>query len=179
MGKLYDTIASLNANITDLATCKKAKKLRRILLIVGGLLILICSVVLVICLINILRIGASTMGGMFSQSDTTGDTFVKIIPYLIAFLVCGLLLILGIYIFKAGFKILIGTAGTKLVDKSLNVRCASCGVVLSETHDFCPKCGKVVRKVCPNCNHKNEHGNDFCSKCGNPLTKTTSDDFSI
>jgi len=179
MGKLYDTIASLNANLTDVATCKKAKKLRRILIWVGGFLILACSVVLVVCLINFLKVGFGVMNGMFNQSDNVGDTFSQILPYLIVFIICGLLLMLGIYMFKAGFKILVGTVGAKFVDKSLNTRCSNCGFVLTDQHDFCPKCGQNVRRVCPNCNHKNENGSDFCAKCGNPLKNSSSNDFSI
>jgi len=51
------------------------------------------------------------------------------------------------------------------LDFALPPRCASCGIIVVETHSFCPDCWKAVEFL----------GNNGCLVCGLPLEATESD----
>lgn len=52
--------------------------------------------------------------------------------------------------------------------------CPSCGAVLQEGQDFCPKCGQKVQaaqtRTCFSCGTILQDGQDFCPKCGQQYT---------
>lgn len=160
MSKLTDYIKELNANIADVATSEKAKKLRKKLFIAGG----ICSVVGFLGLITCFILFATAGFGAFGDNGFTARVLV---PFCL-FPVFGLFAGVGTWLIRIGFSILVGGEGSKFIDKTMNHRC-ECGYTIKDGDLFCPNCGKVVRKTCPNCGTPQEPGAQFCKKCGTKI----------
>lgn len=154
--KIMDTIKELNANIADIGTCEKAKKLRKKLLIAGGVLLGIGFLLFAII--------AIVMVASF-------NSFSNIEAFMIMFVILGILMVACISVggvcLKLGLSILVVGEGTKLIDKTITKRC-ECGETIREDNQFCPKCGKSVRVSCE-CGQINEPGDKFCGKCGKRL----------
>ena len=162
--KLNDTILKLNADVSDLTNQEKAKRLRKRLLIAGGICAGIGIIGIVVCFI---AFNVNGFSSGFSNEDMesamikTFIPFCLIIPFSITAIIGGMLIRLGLSILLAG-------ATTKFVDKSLNRRC-ECGNTLEADEKFCPKCGKPAVKTCPNCNTENDLDDEYCSNCGQKL----------
>lgn len=153
--KIMDTIKELNANIADIGTCEKAKKLRKKLLIWGGVL-----TGLGFLLFGAIVISMSTIG---LSSNITAMMALFVVLALLMMACIGV----GGVCLKLGLSILVVGEGSKFVDKTITKRC-ECGEAIREENQFCPKCGKSVRVAC-DCGQINEPGDKFCGKCGKKL----------
>ena len=49
------------------------------------------------------------------------------------------------------------------------VTCSNCGALAKPGDRFCPKCGRVLARVCPTCAHPVQPGDRFCAACGAKL----------
>lgn len=159
---LKSTILELNANVSDFANQEKAKKLRKKLLMWGGICIAIGVIGVVACFVAFALLGFNSVRN--HSFESVGIIFV---PFFL-FILFGLVLAVGGTLLKLGLSILIVGEATKFVDKSLNKRC-ECGNMLTEKDKFCPKCGRAVVKVCQKCKTENERDAEFCSNCGAKL----------
>lgn len=159
--KLLDTIKQLNANISDVATCEKAKKLRKKLLVGGGIGVAVGIIMVLTGFILFMVAGDNMM-------DTMAPSMTSFIFPMLLFILGGLATTVSIYFIKAGLAILIGGESSKFIDKTVNDRC-ECGETIKEGDKFCPKCGKPVRKTCKACGKVNEPSAEYCSECGKKL----------
>ena len=169
--KLTDFVKRLNANTTDLTNCEKAKKLRKALLIIGGILIVIGAIGIIFCFIKLFIISFNLLDTTLGNSGNTQDVFTKFIPYFVGIIISAVFLFVGIPLFRIGLSILIGGVGSKFVDKAMNNRCSKCGTVIESNEDFCHKCGNQLRYTCSKCGTKNDPDHDYCVNCGNKLDK--------
>lgn len=158
--KLLDTIKELNSNISDIATNKKAKKLRKGLLIGGGIGASIGIIMVITSFILFDIIGDSMMASM----DPSTTNFI--LP-MVMFILGGIVTCVSIVLIRVGLTILIGGEGSKFIDKSINIKC-DCGESIKEDSKFCPKCGRAVRKTC-SCGKVNEPDAEYCIECGKKL----------
>ena len=73
-------------------------------------------------------------------------------------------------LFKVGFTFYM-TAKCLAGDIVIN-KCLFCGSKISESDNFCGKCGAKfkLQTECSNCGTKNSHKARFCKKCGKSLT---------
>lgn len=158
--KLLDTIKELNANISDVATSEKAKKLRKKLLVGGGIGAGVGILMVLAGFILFMTAGDSMMESMSPSMSSF------IFPMII-FMLGGIVTTVSIFFIKAGLTILIGGESSKFIDKSVNIRC-ECGESVKEGDKFCPKCGRALRKTC-SCGKVNEPNAEYCSECGKKL----------
>lgn len=157
--KLGNAIKELNANVADVATCEKAKKLRKNLLVWGGIGVALGALMILGGIVLF-------MSSFASFGEFTGLPVTTIIG-MVMFAMGGGVLSISAILIHYGLTILIGGEAVKLVDKSINQRC-ECGEVIQVSSKFCPKCGKAVRKTCE-CGHVNDPAAEFCSECGKKL----------
>lgn len=158
---LTDYIKLLNANVADLAYQEKAKKLKRNLLVWGGIAVGVGGIGILICFILFATAG-------FDSFTSTGFSARVLIPFCL-FPVFGIISGIGGVLLKFGLAILIGGATSRFVDKATNNRCPVCGDTIQDDEIFCSKCGTPVRKKCPVCGEIQDPKAQFCKKCGTKL----------
>lgn len=159
---LSEEIKILNANIADLASQEKAKALRKQLLIWGGVMTAVGFIGVFVCFALFVINGFSAVNSFEMGFDSKIIIpFLLIIPF--AFLGS-----VGVTVLRLGLSILIGGAVAKFVDESLTNKC-ECGNEIEENEIFCSKCGKPLKKICPNCKNENSLGDVYCKKCGTKL----------
>ncbi len=165
MGKLKDIIAELNNNISDIANQEKAVKLRRALMIIGGILAIVGIVGVIYYFAAFGNAGFEQVDNFHSDPTSTFNP----IPIMIKFVVSGIIAGIGTTIFKLGLSITIAGVTTKFAGDVLTDKCPDCGTAIKGDDVFCTSCGKQLRKVCAKCNHINEADEKFCAKCGSQL----------
>ena len=65
-------------------------------------------------------------------------------------------------------------------EKKEEVACTKCGVNVSESDDFCPKCGVKVKEEgikCSECKTINKESNKYCSKCGHKIIEEPESEY--
>lgn len=158
---LRETIKALNADVRDVATCEKAKKLRKTLLSVG-LTLAICGFAGVfVCLILFVTAGPDAFG-------PNGFTARIIVPFLL-FIPCGLIGATGATLASFGLKIVITGYTANLIDETVGARCGNCGKTVNPDAVFCSACGAKIKKECPACKTVNDDSNNYCDNCGAKL----------
>jgi len=135
----------------DVTNCKKAKKLRNKLLLIGLPMTILGYLGVIICIALFATIG-----------------YGKLLP-IILFLICAVIGSIGYRITALGFKIVITGYTTDLIDDTVGNNCPKCGETITSEMLFCSQCGTKVKKECPNCKHINSHKNEYCEKCGTKL----------
>jgi len=159
---LRNTVKELNADVKNVANCKKAKRLRRILLAIG-LPLAICGYAgVIICFI---LFGTAGFNAVESHS---GFSSKVLIPFFAA-IPCAFAGTIGSWVASIGFSIVVTGYTSKLIDETVGNNCPNCGETITPDTQYCPKCGTHVRKECSRCHHINSHKNDYCEKCGNRL----------
>ena len=158
---LQETIKLLNADISNVANCEKAKKLRKKLLSIGLPLAIIGYIGAFICFILFATAGFDAFG-------PNGFSSRIIIPFVL-FVPCGFIGGVGSIIASLGFKIVITGYTTNLINESIGNNCPNCGASIGSETNFCSKCGTQIKKECPCCSHINKHDNHFCENCGSKL----------
>lgn len=152
-----DYINELNANISDVATSEKAKKLRKTLITVGGILTIVGFVGVIGSFIAFATAGFDAFGN-------NGFTARVIVPFVL-FPIFGVVSGIGGVALKLGLSILVGGEVSKFIDKNTNKRC-ECGSNIKDDEIFCSSCGRNLRKTCPQCNTIQEPNDAYCKKCG-------------
>ena len=155
---LQDTIKALNADVSNVANCEKAKKLRKTLLCIGIPMAAVGFIGLFTCFALFATAGMKAFG-------PNGFTARVMVPFIL-FIPFGLLGGIGASITSLGLKIVITGYATNLIDEVVGNNCPKCGNAINPDMPFCKKCGHKLVKTCPNCNHENDHESDFCEKCG-------------
>lgn len=117
-------------------------------LIAWGIILTILGVIGVIACIGIpIALG-------FSNFTDNGFSTITIICFIL-FIPLGSIEYIGIYMIFIGLSILVGSAYSKFVDKSLNNRC-ECGDTIDNDEEYCSNCGKPTHKICPECQTEND-----------------------
>lgn len=160
MNKLLNYIRQLNANVADLAEQEKAKRLKSLLIKIGGVLTAIGIIGIMVNFVLFATAGSSAFG-------ENGFTARILVPFFL-FALSGFLLVIGSMLLKAGLSILIAGEAAKFTDKSLNDRC-ECGSPIDDDEIFCSSCGKRVRSKCAECGCMQEPNAQFCKNCGAKL----------
>ena len=155
---LRDTIKALNADVSNVANCEKAKKLRKTLLKIGIPMAVLGFGGVFTCFILFTVLSFKNTANM-SMDTTFLIPFFLIIP-------CAIVGGLGATLTSLGLKIVITGYATNLIDEVVGNNCPKCGNAINPDMPFCKKCGHKLVKTCPNCNHENDHESDFCEKCG-------------
>ena len=158
---LKQTILKLNGDVASVANQEKAKSLRKNLIIWACVCLVVGIIGVIGCFVAFSLLGFNTIKN-FSIANSFDAMFL--IPFFLV-IPFAIIAIIGSKLLKLGLSILIAGVTTDFVDKSLNKRC-ECGNMISENEKFCPKCGRAIKKVCPQCNTNNENDNEFCSNCG-------------
>ena len=158
---LQDTIKALNADVSNVANCEKAKKLRRTLLSIGIPMAAVGFIGLFTCFILFATAGMDAFG-------PNGFTARIMVPFIL-FIPCGLIGGIGASIASLGFKIVVTGYTTNLINETVGNVCPNCKANINPDMPFCKKCGHKLVKTCHSCNHENDHKSDFCEKCGTKL----------
>lgn len=158
---LRDTIKALNADVSNVANCEKAKKLRKTLLKIGIPMAVLGFGGVFTCFILFTVLSFKNTANM-SMDTTFLIPFFLIIP-------CAIVGGLGATLTSLGLKIVITGYATNLIDEVVGNNCPKCGNPINPDMPFCKKCGHKLVKTCPECNHENDHESDFCEKCGAKL----------
>lgn len=158
---LEETIRNLNADVSNVANCEKAKKLKKKLLAIG-LPLAICGF-----------LGAFTCFVLFATAGfaafgDNGFTARVLVPFIliIPFFIIGSI---GLMISSMGLRITVTGYTANLINETVGNNCPSCSNTVSEESLFCTNCGAKLKKICEKCNHTNSYKNNFCEKCGNSL----------
>lgn len=159
-GRLGNAVKELNVNVADVATCEKAKKLRKKLLTFGIVGVVLGALMILGGIIMF-------MIPLMSPLETVNGLPVTSIIGMIMFMIGGGLSSISVVLIYYGLAILVGGATAKFVDKSINQRC-ECGEVILSSSKYCPKCGLPVRKTCE-CGHVNDSESKYCTECGKKL----------
>ena len=161
--ELLDTVKQLNADVSNVANCEKAKKLRSKLMKIG-LPMTICGFVGVfVCFIAFALIGVSTVNSM-----STGFPIAILIPFFLI-IPCAVVGGTGATLVKIALSIIITGYATKLIDDTVGNNCPNCGDTIQPGELYCSKCGTPLTITCPNCNHVNDPKNNYCENCGTKL----------
>ena len=165
---LREQIHILNADVHNVASCEKAKKLRKKLLgisiplmSIGFVGVFGCFIAFVLGGINMVE---STAEGFSGFGFPTGVLvpFFLIIPF-------ALMSGIGTVLCRIALGIIITDYTTKLIDDAVVAKCPSCGESIKEDAIFCANCGTQLCKRCPKCNHVNAPKSQFCTKCGEKI----------
>lgn len=158
---LQDTIKALNADVSNVANCEKAKKLRKKLLTIGIPMAVLGFGGALTCFILFTVLSFKNTADM-SMDMSFLIPFFLIIP-------CAVVGGFGAMITSLGLKIIITGYTTNLINETVGNVCPNCKANINPDMPFCKKCGYKLVKICPNCNHENDHQSDFCEKCGTKL----------
>ena len=158
---LQDTIKALNAVVSNVANCEKAKKLRRTLLSIGIPMAAVGFIGLFTCFVLFATAGMDAFG-------PNGFTARIMVPFIL-FIPCGLIGGIGASIASLGFKIVVTGYTTNLINETVGNVCPNCKANINPDMPFCKKCGYKLVNTCPSCNHENDHQSEFCEKCGTKL----------
>lgn len=160
---LEETVKALNADVNNVANCKKAKSLRKKLLAIG-LPMAICGFAgIFVCFAVFIFSSISSINSMSS------DFPIGVAVATILFIPCGAIGAIGYSIASIGFKIVITGYASNLVNETVGNNCPKCGKTVDPDNNFCPKCGEELKKKCSGCNHENGFKNDYCENCGRKL----------
>lgn len=158
---LREEIISLNKDVSNIASCEKAKKLRKKLLSIGLPLAIIGVIGVITCFILFATAG-------FNGFSENGFSARLIVPFCL-FPIFGVIAGIGAYISALGFKILITDYTTNLADSVVGNNCPECGDKIENDEEYCTKCGTQLKKICSNCKTINSTKDTYCKKCGKKL----------
>lgn len=159
---LRDEIVRLNSDVSNVANCEKAKKLRKKLLGIGLPIAIIGFVGVFVCFVLFATAGFDAFG------EGGGFTARVLVPFIL-FIPCGVLGGIGASIASLGFKIVVTGYTTNLVDSVVGNNCPNCSDRVEGGEMFCSKCGTPLKKTCTKCQHINNGKNEYCEKCGEKL----------
>ena len=159
---LRQQILAFNADVNNVATSEKAKKLRKKLLSIGIPMAVLGFGGLTLCFILF------TVFSIQSVQEMTGFSTKVIIPF-VCIIPCALVGGIGASFINYGLQIVLAGYTTQLVQENAGFSCPSCKQAVEPTAKFCGTCGAAIEKVCQHCQAANPLQNEFCSQCGKKL----------
>ena len=161
---LQQQMKALNSDVKSVATCEKAKKLRKKLLTIGIPMTVLGFGGALVCFI---------LFGVLSFQKVNSDSFEFDGTFLIPFfciIPCAFVGAIGAGILSTGLKIVIADYVSTVIEEAVGLVCPVCKATVAPNAKFCGSCGTVLIKKCPNCQKENPLENGFCVDCGTPLT---------
>ena len=155
--KWYEYFIGLCKDANGLVNSEKVNKIKKILLIWGGLGVAIGALLFI--------------GGFIGFAASAMSFSEPFIFFILAFI--GIVLIAPhSVLFSVGLHLTVGGWGVKMMDKS--PKCPHCGNIIGDDEMYCNKCGKplLITKVCPNCKTENDMTSSYCKSCGKKLDDT-------
>lgn len=161
-GGIFSWLKNIASNANNTLNGEKAKKLKKKLIVWGGIL----------TGVGILLILAGFISFISASMMTTRmpDAGLMIFGF-ISFVLGGFVLMFGSVMLNYGINIVIAGVGTKILDTEKEKKCPNCGDPINDDEMFCNKCGYNLRsnKVCSNCGFQNDYDDVYCKKCGKKL----------
>ncbi|MCF7925152.1 MAG: helix-turn-helix domain-containing protein [Candidatus Izimaplasma sp.] len=164
----------------------EAKRIKKILLLVGGIGIIVGLSMTIFGFIgfgkgafdSVNNFHNNTITQFPSDSDTlfgngtiTSPDPFNPFPYIVVFLLGGVVTGLSSYVLYAGLAIVVTSVASNYLDT--RIKCPTCGDEVDEDEKVCSSCGTsldgVKEKVCA-CGKVNKPDDVYCRKCGKPLT---------
>ncbi len=158
-----DEIVKLNNGVKTVASCERARALRKKLLKIGVSLAVIGFTGVFVCFILFATAGASGF-------TSNGFSARILIPFFL-FLPCGVVGSIGTTIASLGLKIMVTDYASTLIDETIGNACPHCNDPVEDDEIFCSNCGKKLKTKCPSCQTVNSVDAKFCKRCGFHFTE--------
>ncbi|VEU80639.1 helix-turn-helix domain-containing protein [Haploplasma axanthum] len=154
-GNFFQRLIYKGNNATN---SKKAKEIRKKLLVFGGI-----GLGVGILLVIIGFIGFATSAMKSVENFGSGASPVIFMP---VFLIGGIIASISGYAIYAGLAIVVGGVATKFLDET--TYCPNCHDKVDHDEKVCSNCGTKLSKVC-DCGKVNEVSDTYCRECGKKL----------
>lgn len=146
----------------------EAKKIKKILLIVGGIGFTI-GIIMVVSGFSGFANGAFSSVNNFGNNPFGDYRPFNPIPHMILFLAGGVVSGVSVFILYGGLTIAIAGVASNYLDTRR--KCPSCGDEVDADEKICSNCGfsLLVDLECSQCGKINQASDKFCRECGNSL----------
>ena len=149
---------------------EEAKKLRKTLLLVGGIGIVVGAAMVLFGFIGFANGAFNSVNDMPSMIPGEMPSFFNPIPYMLLFLLGGVVSSISGYVLYIGIAVVAVSVGTDFLDTRR--KCPKCGDEIDADEKSCSNCGYNLQEN-PDfrciCGKENEPNDKFCRECGAKL----------